>query len=162
MTSTADRTRRSRTEILVRIVGHTAWWVFVVTCMSRDFGPSGPVRYRSYIPLTDVGSDPFASGFATYNTLTVAALLAISVTVIAAILEAILSRNLLVGVATVLTPIVGAILVWFAVDSLRPELAVPLVLLGVAIREVWSRGFAPLEMGMIGKPNPIPPGPRQR
>lgn len=146
-----------------RAVGHVGWWIFVVAqLMSSVPGFGGmPSRYgwTSYTPLTDAGtgwadSTPFDSGFSDANVLSTVAVVALIVTIVAALGEAISYRRWTFGgLVTVAAPVVGGALVMAGIGAqhgelwsgvyLRPMLAALIVLLGVAIREVWSRRLAP-------------------
>lgn len=154
-TSTGTAGRNSRAVTITRVVGHASWWIFVVTALSRVLPESGSRRYADYVEMdaSFVGGSTISDGFGEQNALATAAMIAVAVTVIAGVVEAFLSRKWPAGTLTILTPIVGGALVWVAVEArsgdvwhdvfLRPSLVVAMVLLGVAIREVWSRGFAP-------------------
>lgn len=152
-----------------RAVGHIAWWIFVVAqLMASGPGFGGlPGRYAPYLPnsgwtaytpLTDAGtgwatSGPFTAGFTDANVLATTAAVALLVTIVAAFGEAVTYRSWATGGLTVAAPVIGGALVFVAIAAqrgdiwggvyLRPMLAALIVLLGVAIREVWSRGFAP-------------------
>lgn len=150
----------SRAARITRIVGHATWWLFVVAQVMKD-APAAtglPSRYRAYTPLTDAGWTAYTpltspGDFTDVNALATVSIVAILVCVIAATVEAIVARRWLSGALTVLAPIVGATLVVVGVEAqyggvwnhvwLRPTLAAALVLLGVAVREIWARGFAP-------------------
>ncbi|MBM7369463.1 hypothetical protein [Gordonia hydrophobica] len=145
----------------VRALGHVCWWIFVVTRILPENPATGgmPRRYADYLPLTrgDHGwtaYSPLASpGFVDLNILATASLIAFVVTVGAALVEAVLCRRWVPGILTVVAPVVGGAIV--AVGSaaryggvwdgvwLRPALAAGIVLIGVAVREVWARGRAP-------------------
>ncbi|ALG85009.1 hypothetical protein [Gordonia phthalatica] len=146
---------------IARVVGHTAWWLFVVTQVMKD-APAAtglPSRYRAYTPLTDAGWTAYtpltssSSDFTDVNALATVSIVAILACVVAAVVEAFVDRRWLTGLFTVAAPIVGGALVVVGVESqyggvwsdiwLRPMLAAGLVLLGVAVREIWARGFAP-------------------
>lgn len=145
-----------------RIIGHVAWWIFVVTrTVGGVSGSAGlPRRYTSYIPLTSTDDGwsaymPTApmDGFTDANILATLSMIALAVTILAAVAEAITYRSWLASSLTIAAPVVGAALVMLAIDAqdglvwdgvyLRPVLVASLIMLGVAVREIWSRGFAP-------------------
>lgn len=159
----------SRATAIARVVGHTAWWAFVITQVMKDASATTglPNRYRAYLPLTDAGWTAYTplqsspSGFTDANVLAAVSVAMLLLCVAAAIVEAIISRQWLTGLATVAAPAVGGALVIVGVQAqygevwtnvwLRPSLAVGLVLLGVAVREVWARGFTPA--ATVGRPS---------
>lgn len=109
--------------------------------------------WTAYEPLTNQPpglSDPFYAA----NIISTVAVAALVVTVIAAMVEAALGRRWLIGAGTVLAPVIGAAIILSALYEragflgggdleLPPLLVFLLVLLGVAIREVWSRVLQP-------------------
>ena len=168
MQDSVPMTRR-RTLALARIIGHTAWWVFVVTTLFaggitwlgidqdyyRPFIPSSD-GWTAYTPLTDPAFD--GAGYIdvdvlySYERWTHGEMLSVSafvVVLIAAVVEAISAQQLWRGVVTVLAPCVALGLLVIAtpgtIDDSGLELgaAVSLILAAVAVREVWARGFAP-------------------
>ncbi|MGK9269571.1 hypothetical protein KXR83_01085 [Williamsia muralis] len=76
-------------------------------------------------------------------------LIAFAVVIIAAVIEAITSRQLVPGIVTVAAPCVAFGLLLLAtpgvLDSVRfgTMQTLGVVLVAVAVREVWARGFAP-------------------
>lgn len=149
----------------IRAVGHVSWWVFVVGAVIAQLtsntlwlwpGGSSSFGWTAYTPQTNgvlyqgdygpVGGDQPSSVVA------VVALLALVVTIAAAVIEAYRGGHWSSGVVTVLAPIVGAVFVLFNVvgsvigAQFFTHIAFALVLIGVAIREVWSRGFAPTRL----------------
>lgn len=92
------------------------------------------------------------------NVLSAITVAALAVTLIAAVVEAVVGRQWLAEVGTVLAPVVGAAIILTALYERAGHLgggslALPLlvvfalVLLGVAIREVWSRVLQPRVIG---------------
>lgn len=142
----------------VRVVGHVFWWIFVVSELLTERPIVGmPRRYADYVAVDDgwTAYTPLtpSDGFVAVNVLSTASLIALVVTVAAAFVEAVACRRWVAGVVTVLAPIIGALIVivgsaarysgvWDDVQ-LRPVLAAGVVLVGVAVREVWARGCAP-------------------
>lgn len=163
--------------LAARVTGHVSWWVFVVARLMSVAGPddgrrpAAPlrglrrrfrVRDRSRSsglrldrlrapdrPATVGLSDPFYVA----NVLATVTVAALAVTVIAALFEVVLERRWLLGVGTVIAPVIGAVIILTALYERAgylggghldlPVLVVfALVLLGVAIREVWSRVWA--------------------
>lgn len=162
---------------VARVAGHVSWWVFVVARLMSGLGLTMggmPRRYAdynadsifgsglggadygwaAYTPLTDRPPSALADPFDSANIISTVAFIALTVTVIAALVEAVLARRWLVGAATVLAPVVGAVIILIALYErvgfiggghfgLRPLVVFVLVLFGVAVREVWSRVLAP-------------------
>ncbi|MFT4086476.1 MAG: hypothetical protein QM658_04870 [Gordonia sp. (in: high G+C Gram-positive bacteria)] len=147
---------------VARGTGHVCWWLFVLSALFAvlSLGPSGPMRYAdyrpdfgwtAYTPLTD--SSPAlsaaSSNFTAVNFFATLALVAVAITVCAAVAEAVFGRRLWTGVVTVVAPVVGGLLIAIVhnggVGSMyfRIEILFALAVLGVAIREVWSRALAP-------------------
>ncbi|MFI5777964.1 hypothetical protein [Nocardia sp. NPDC051570] len=147
---------RYRVFRIAHVGGHVFWWVFVVATMSvggltwagytggEDFGwtayaPFGeePRRYADYVP---------SYGFGLHGVFSFAAFCLL---VFAAVVEAVMVRRVGAGIVTVVVPFVAGALVWFALPlghvsySLTPDLALFVLLVGVAVREVWERRFAP-------------------
>lgn len=154
-----DRLRRVR---VARVVGHVSWWVFVVARLMSDWGLATggmPRRYAdygwsAYEPLTDRPPSGISEHFFNTNVIATVAVAALAATVIAAVVEAILCRRWLLGAGTVLAPVTGAAIILTALYERAGylgggQLHLPLltvfmlVLLGVAVREVWSRGVVP-------------------
>ncbi|QRY48481.1 hypothetical protein JVX93_07700 [Mycolicibacterium boenickei] len=163
--------RRFVTARAARIVGDSSWWVFVVARLMAEMNSFGlPRRYAdydesifgvglgrsdfgwtAYEPLTDQPS-PITDFFYSLNLVSSVTVVALAVTVIAAVVEAFAVSRWPAGVATILTPVAGAGVILAALfyrsgfaGGLQLNLGVvlALVLLGVAIRETWSRAWAP-------------------
>jgi hypothetical protein len=105
-----------------------------------------------YVPLTDRPPSPVTDFFYSTNVVSTVAVAALAVSVIAAVIEAVAVGKWPIGVATILAPVVGAAVILTALYyrsgfggelQLNLFIALVLVLLGVAIREVWSRAWAP-------------------
>ncbi|MGV0773210.1 hypothetical protein [Mycobacterium syngnathidarum] len=178
MSAAEPSTRRPLTARISRITGHVSWWVFVVARLMSELGLTVgggmPRRYAdftgdslfgsglghddygwtAYTPLTDRPPSAPADPFFTANLIAAVAVIALAVTVVAALVEAVVERRWLVGAGTVLAPILGAAIILTALYEragflggahfdLSPLLVFLLVLLGVAVREVWSRALAP-------------------
>ncbi|MCV7194147.1 hypothetical protein [Mycolicibacterium brumae] len=162
--------RRYLAARIAHVSGDVAWWVFVVgALLSEVDGYYTPRRYADYDesifgvglgqsdagwtgyePLTDMASR--SAAITVMDTLAVCTAIALAVTVIAAVVEAVTVGRWPAGVATVVTPIVGAAVILGALhyrsgfaDGLQLNMLVvfALVLLGVGVREVWSRVWAP-------------------
>lgn len=158
---------------VARVTGHVLWWVFVVARLISEMTSFGlPRRYADYDEsIFGVGLGQGDSGWAPYvlvtdgppsglsdpfysaNIIATVAAVALAVTVLAAVVEAVAVRRWLAGVATILTPVLGAGVIltalyhrsWFAGEvQLNLVAVLVLVLFGVGIREVWSRAWAPL------------------
>ncbi len=167
--------RRFVTARIAYVTGAVSWWVFVVARLmtEKNSAPLNfglPRRYAdydesifgvglghkdfgwtAYEPLTD---HPLAlnDGFFIVNVLSTVAVVALAITTIAAVVEAISVARWPAGIVTILAPIIGAAIILSALHygtgfggGLELSLLVvfALVLLGVAIREVWSRLWAP-------------------
>ena len=120
--------------------------IFGVGLGHKDFG------WTAYGPLTNYPPSPVNDPFFVANVISTAAVVALAITVIAAVVEAVLGRRWPAGVATILTPVAGAGIILTALYYRSPFtsgiqlnllLVLVLVLLGVAVREVWSRVWAP-------------------
>lgn len=166
---------RFHTARLSHVTGHVSWWVFVVARLMSDLGlmvGGMPRRYAdytadsifgsglgqtdygwtAYVPLTDQPTSPPTDYFSTANIIATVTVVAVAVTVIAAVAEAIAAGRWPAGVLTILAPIAGAAIVLtalYARTGLAGDLQLNLVtvfvlvLLGVMVREVWSRVWAP-------------------
>ncbi|MCV7250149.1 hypothetical protein H7J07_18315 [Mycobacterium koreense] len=130
-----------------RVLGHIGWWVFVVgRLLAETAAGSGlPRRYADALPA----GPPLSAA----TLLAGAALLALGVTVVAAIIDAVALDRRWLGAATVGAPILGAVLVLVA---LRGATSTPGTTstagwlgaaagigLGIALREGWSRAVVP-------------------
>ncbi|OBB10314.1 hypothetical protein A5761_28020 [Mycolicibacterium setense] len=157
--------KRFTTARVARATGATSWWVFVVARLMAEMNSFGlPRRYADYgsesifgvgLGHSDSGwtaYEPLTDFFYSVNLVSSVAVFSLAVTVIAAVVEAVAVGRWSAGVATILTPIAGAGIILTALyyrsgfaDGLQLNLTVvfALVLLGVAIREVWSRAWAP-------------------
>lgn len=165
--------RRRRTARIAHVTGHVSWWVFVVGLLIVEMETFGlPRRYADYAAAdslfgTGLGQSDF--GWTAYTPLTDGPLIidsitsanivatvtvvALAVTVLAAVVDAVAVRRWPAGIGTVLAPVLGAAIILMALQTrsshfggglqLNPILVFAVVLVGVAIREVWSRRFAP-------------------
>ncbi len=138
------------------IAGHAFWWVFVVATMlaggitwfgdgeQDDFGWTAytplvdlPRRYADYLP---------SDGFEPAGVMSV---IGFCLLVLAALVEAVAVRRVVAGVITVAVPFAAATLIWSALPRghgnfyLEPTVALVVILVAVAIREVWERRLAP-------------------
>lgn len=169
--------KRFATARISHVTGDVAWWVFIVgRLMSElawgfgglprryaDYGGDslfgaglgrGDYGWTAYEPLTDKPPSVLTDTMLNANIVSVIAVVALAVTVIAAVVEAVAHRRWRTGVLTVVAPVVGAAII-LAVLYERdgylggggldlPLLVVfALVLLGVGVREMWSRVWAP-------------------
>jgi hypothetical protein len=162
---------RHRVFSLARITGHVAWWIFVVATLfaggitwtgvsnrlnssfvdasftARSFG------WTAYTPLTDspVGIANFSASppYDRWTDPEFWSMVAFTVVLIAAVIEAISARHALPGMATVAAPCVALGLLLLAtpgiLDSVELDTmsAMGVVLVAIAVREVWARQFAP-------------------
>lgn len=106
--------------------------------------------WSAYVPLTDQPPSMLTDTLVNANVVAASATGALAVTLIAATTEAVARGRWRTGVGTVVAPLVGAFVILFALyerDGILGggRLDLPLVgvfvlvLLGVAVREVWSR-----------------------
>ncbi|MGW4100642.1 hypothetical protein [Mycobacterium sp. NPDC004974] len=165
--------KRFTTARIARVTGDVSWWVFVIARLAAEMNSFGlPRRYADYSsepifgvglghtdfgwtayePLTDQPPSLVTDFFYSTNVVSSIAAVALAVTVTAAVVEAVAVGRWPAGVATILTPIAGAGVILTALHyrsgfagglQLNPTVMFGLVLLGVAIREVWSRAWAP-------------------
>jgi hypothetical protein len=148
---------------LARIAGHSAWWAFVVaTLFAGGITWTGLDRYIPVIPLprgsgwidispgsTFMIADIAGSSYDPWSDPELWSAIAFAAVLIAAVLEAISAREVLPGIMTVAAPCIG----WGLLLSTTPGVfdsvrfntmqAMAVVLLAVAVREVWARRFAP-------------------
>ncbi|SKG48635.1 Uncharacterised protein [Mycobacteroides abscessus subsp. massiliense] len=155
-----------------------SWWVFVVARFMSELGLTmggglprryadygegsifgtglghGDFGWTAYEPLTDRPPSGLSDPFYVANVISTITVAALAVTVIAALVEAILGRRWLLGAGTVIAPVTGAVIILTALYEragylgggrldLPVLLVFALVLAGVAIREVWSRVILP-------------------
>jgi|GEM_PF-5836629 len=159
---------RHRVFSLARVTGHGAWWIFVVaTLFAGGITWTGVSRYGNYIGatsfakeygwtaftgLTDspVGiADLAGSSYDPWSNPELWSAIAFGAVLIAAVVEAISAREVLHGIVTVAAPCVAfgllllvtpGVLDTFGFDTM---VTMSVVLLAVAVREVWARRFAP-------------------
>lgn len=165
--------RRFVTARIAHGTGAVSWWVFVVARLMAEMNSvdSGlPRRYAdyneslfgvglghndfdwtAYEPLTHPPS-PLNDVFFTANVIAGIAVVALAITAIAAVVEAISVARWPAGIATILAPITGAAVILTALYygtgfggglQLNLPIVFTLVLVGIAIREMWSRVWAP-------------------
>ncbi|MCG7634647.1 hypothetical protein MHN80_20245 [Gordonia McavH-238-E] len=156
---------RKRVLFTARTVGHVMWWVFVVAALFA----SGITWWMTEYVAVDASFVGRSYGWTIYTPTTVAgyvdlmrssgpewwqdpavyALAAFVAVVIAAIVDALAARRLIAGIITVAAPFVALGLFVLAtpgaVDEVYPHgtVSLVLILIGVAIREVWMRAIAP-------------------
>jgi hypothetical protein len=120
--------------------------IFGIGLGNKDFG------WTAYEPLTDHPPSALNDGFFIVNVIASVAVAALAITAIAAVVEAVSVARWPAGIATILAPITGAAVILTALyygtgfgGGLQLNLLIvfALVLLGVAIREVWSRVLVP-------------------
>ena len=159
---------RYRVFSLTRITGHVSWWVFVVVTLfaggitwtgaSEYLGPASgtgwsgnrqayseikaPVAIANFTGTSSFEHDPWTQ-------LEVLSVIAFAVVIIAAVIEAVSSRQVVPGIVTVAAPCVAFGLLLLAtpgvLDSVRfgTMQTLGVVLVAVAVRELWARRFAP-------------------
>ena len=156
--------RRQSVLFGARITGHIMWWIFVVSALFaggiswwREYAAidasfvSGLYGFTIYTPTTGAGYIDLASSPSPqwWQDPAVYALTAFVLVVVASVVDAIAARQLLSGIVTVLVPFVALALFVLAAPGaingvfLHSTVALMLVLVGVAIREVWMRALAP-------------------
>lgn len=106
--------------------------------------------WTAYTPLTE--GSMVSDSFASTNIIATVTAVALGATVIVAAVEAVAADRWPAGIGTILAPVAAAAIILTALHcgstycgglQLNPFLEFVLVLAGVAMREVWSRGFAP-------------------
>lgn len=163
--------RRHCAAAIAHGAGAVSWWVFVVARLMIEVNSFGvPRRYATGcadvsifgvdLGRNDTGwaifsplADPIVpiSPFDDMNLLAGSTLTALAMTEISAVIEAVAVRRWPAGVLTIVTPIIGAAIILCTLDysvygstpQLNATVVFMLVLLGVAVREVWSRVWAP-------------------
>ncbi|PZU01675.1 MAG: hypothetical protein DI630_11470 [Gordonia sp. (in: high G+C Gram-positive bacteria)] len=177
---------RYRVFSLTRITGHVSWWVFVVVTLfaggitwtgaSEYLGPASgtgwsgnrqayseikaPVAIANFTGTSSFDANPWpGSGADPWTQLEVLSVIAFAVVIIAAVIEAVSSRQVVPGIVTVAAPCVAFGLLLLAtpgvLDSVRfgTMQTLGVVLVAVAVREVWARRFAPRpEVGASATP----------
>ena len=158
---------RYRVFSLARITGHTAWWIFVVaTLFAGGITWTGVSRYgnykatsftkeygwTAYTGLTDapVGIANFVgSSYDPWSDPELWSAIVFGVVLVAAVVEAISAREVLPGIVTVAAPCVAFGLLLLATPGvldgiqLGTTTTIGVVLVAVAVREVWARRLAP-------------------
>lgn len=156
-----------------RLAGHVCWWVFVVATLIAGgvkwlpvgiiLGTTGtscapPVTGRiAYQPFTSdmprayadyLPSDGWEHAWVSPPMYSLVAFLAV---MICAVIQAAAMPRVSAAAVTVLVPILSAAIIAFALSDgvwwgfcPSPVNALILTLVGVAIREVWARGVAPV------------------
>ncbi len=168
--------RRFVTARIAHITGAMSWWVFVVARLMAEMNsaPSNfglPRRYAdydqsifgvglghkdfgwtAYEPLTDHPPSALNDVFFIVNVIASIAVVALAITALAAVVEAISVARWPAGIVTILAPITGAAVILTALyygtgfgggRQLNLLIVFALVLVGIAIREMWSRVWAP-------------------
>ncbi|MGW6035365.1 hypothetical protein ACWFOS_17075 [Gordonia terrae] len=156
--------RRQSVLFGARVTGHVMWWIFVVSALFaggiswwREYSAvdasfvSGLYGFTIYTPTTGAGYIDLASSPSPqwWQDPAVYALTAFVLLVVAAVVDAIATRQVLSGIVTVLVPFVALALFALATPGaingvfLHSAVALLLVLVGVAVREVWMRALAP-------------------
>lgn len=170
------RGRRFVTARIAHVTGAVSWWVFVVARLMTEMNSAAlnsglPRRYAdydesifgvglghndfgwtAYEPLTNHPPSPLNDVFFIANAMASVAVVALAMTAIAAVVEAISVARWPAGIATILAPVIGAAVILTALYygigfgrglHLNLLIVFALILLGIAIREVWSRVWAP-------------------
>ncbi|MGY3556539.1 MULTISPECIES: hypothetical protein [Actinomycetes] len=168
---------RHRVFSLARITGHSVWWVFMVVTLfaggitwtgassygygyflgatsfagwSGDWTANTPIQ--APVAITDFAAS--SSYQDPWTQLEVWSVVTFVVVLIAAVVEAIAVRQVVPGIVTVAAPCVAFGLLLLAtpgvLDSVEfsTMLTVAVVLVAVAVREIWARGFAPRPSGL--------------
>ena len=153
---------------LALITGHVAWWVFVVVTLfaggitwtgaSEYLGPTSGTGWsgnrQAYSEITApvaIANFTGASSFEhdPWTQLEVLSVTAFAVVLLAAVIEAIASRQVVPGIVTVAAPCVAFGLLLSATPGVLDSIqfgtmqTLGVVLVAVAVREVWARRFAP-------------------
>lgn len=168
--------RRFVTARIAHVTGAVSWWVFVVARLMTEMNSAAwnsglPRRYAdyddsifgvglghndfgwtAYEPLTNHPPSPLNDVFFLANVMASVTVVALAITAIAAVVEAVSVARWPAGIATILTPVTGAAIILSALyygtgfgSGLQLNLLIvfALVLVGIAVREVWSRVWAP-------------------
>lgn len=138
------------------IAGHALWWIFVVATLLAggitwfSDGEQGDFGWTAYTPLTDLPrryADYLPSdGF---DPIDAVSLLGFCLLVLTALVEAVTGRRLIAGIITSVVPFAAAVLIWCALPRghwnfyLKPLTSLAVILVAVAIREIWERRLAP-------------------
>lgn len=136
-----------------RVVGHAAWWVFVLSIVLQRVMVTRVTYEGAYEPVFGTGLGSSGSWarrsywwFESLDALVVISLLALVLVVAAAAVESVSLRGWSTKLANVAVPLVAAAwIVWvneFLVTAISVYLVLLLMLLGVALREVWARYYA--------------------
>lgn len=154
-----------------RILGHCAWWIFVVaTLFAGGITWTGVDRYVPFVPVLhgagwiDIPSTDAPVAIVDFAGTAydpgvdpeIVSVVAFVVVLIAATVEAISVRQVLPGMATVAAPCVALGLLLLATPGVLQSVSLDtlatmgIVLIAVAVREVWARRFAP-------SPSTLPP-----
>lgn len=160
---------RHRVFSLARTTGHAAWWIFVVaTLFAGGITWTGVSRYGNYIGatsftkeygwtaytgLTDspVGIADYlgSSSYDPWRDFELWSAIAFGAVLIAAVVEAISAREVLPGLVTVAAPCVAFGLLLLVTPGVLDTVGfdtmatMAVVLIAVAVREIWARWFAP-------------------
>jgi hypothetical protein len=158
---------RQRQTILfsARITGHVMWWVFAVAALfaggitwwmeyraiDASFVSGGPDGWTVYTPMTGTGFVDLIGSSAPewWQGPAVYAFAAFVLVVVAATVDAFAARHFIAGIVTVVVPFLALALFVLATPGaidgifLHPTVSLVLVLVGVAVREVWMRAGAP-------------------
>ena len=151
---------------VARVVGHAAWWVFVVAVLLAggvtwwssysmvDASFWGSTGWTAYTPLRT--TDEIGAGVRWsagtehwWQDVGVYALIAFVVVIVAGVIDAVAGRRIAPGLVTVLVPFISLGFFVLATPgtfdgfTFRAVLMMLIVLVGVAIREVWMRVFLP-------------------
>jgi hypothetical protein len=161
---------RQRIARIACVTGHVSWGTFVVgrlmvemntvdglpRCHADTLFGTGLGHFDSghgwtaYTPLTE--GSMVSHSFTSTNIIATVTAFALGATVTAAAVEAVAAGRWPAGIGTILAPVAAAAIIITALHcgstysgglQLNPILVFVLVLAGVAMREVWSRGFAP-------------------
>lgn len=155
------------------VTGDVAWWVFVVARLMVEidsYGLSGrygdysrslfttvfdvPGRgWTSYTPQTGRLPPGLHDSVLAGDVISACAIGALAVVITTAVIEAIAVGHWRAGIGSIAAPIAGAAVILFALhertggfvggQQLNTFIAFVLVLVGVAIRQVWSQALAP-------------------
>ncbi|MCF8569467.1 hypothetical protein L5G32_04215 [Gordonia sp. HY002] len=132
--------------LTVVMIGRAGWWVFVIAQLMAALAmPTSGVSVR----YSDAqGVDVIGGSFTDSNALTSISFAALAVTVIAALVHAVIVRRPSVGIVVVAAPVVGgALILWTldhttGVDPRVPKIAAfALILLAVATRELVAHFY---------------------
>lgn len=150
MNPTPSPSRRYVLARIARVTGDVAWWVFVVARLMVEMSSYG---WTAYTPQTDRLPPELHDRVLAADVILACAIGALAIVITTAVIEGIAVGRWPAGVGTVVAPVIGAAVILAALyersgnpfGGLQLNLVIVfvLVIVGVAIRQVWSQALAP-------------------